>query len=323
LDKLMKFDIAVLVKKNGLLLGFIILFIIFSLSSSTFLSETNIMNVLRQQAVIGIIACSVTVLLISGKFDLSVGSILSLSAVLVVDLHEKLGPIPAILITLMIATIFGLINGVLVGVLKLNAFVITLGMATVVGAIPYIYTGGHHVQILDIENVWFGFLGRGHIGPLPTQVVIFIIFAIVTSIFLSKTVTGRRVYAIGGNAVTAKYSGIRDGKLFVYFYISTALSAAVGGILLSSRVGGAQNAYGLGYEFAVLAAVILGGSSINGGSGSIIKTVLGVLLLGFINNGLIMIGIDYWIQWIVEWIVIILAVLLDILAKRGGQKVGH
>jgi len=322
LETLKKLDVAVLVKKNGLLIGFVILFIVFSLSSSTFLSETNILNVLRQQAVVGIIACSVTVLLISGKFDLSVGSILSLSAVLVVDLHEKLGPIPAILITLAVAAFIGVTNGILVGALKLNAFVITLGMATAVGAIPFIYTGGHHVQILDIENVWFGFLGRGHIGPLPTQVVIFIVFAIITSLFLSKTVSGRRVYAIGGNAVTAKYSGIQDSKLFIYFYVFTALSAAVGGILLSSRVGGAQNAYGSGYEFEVLAAVILGGSSINGGSGSILKTVLGVLLLGFINNGLIMIGVDYWIQWIVVWAVIILAVLLDILAKKGGQKVG-
>lgn len=322
MERFKRFDIAGVAMKNGLLIGFVLLFIVFSISSNTFLSKTNIMNVLRQQAVVGIIACAVTVLLISGKFDLSVGSILSISAVLVVDLHEKLGPIPAILITFVVAAIIGVANGILVGILKLNAFVITLGMATAVGAIPYIYTGGHHVQILDIDNVWFGFLGRGHIASIPSQVVMFIVFAFVTYLFLSKTVTGRRTYVIGGNEVTAKYSGIREGKLILYFYVFTALTAAIGGILLSSRVGGAQNAYGSGYEFDVLAAVILGGSSINGGSGSIMKTVLGVLLLGFVNNGLIMIGFDYWIQWIVVWGVIILAVWLDILAKKGGQKVG-
>jgi ribose transport system permease protein len=323
LEKLKKFNFLVLVKRNGLVIAFIIFFIVFSLSSNTFLSERNVFNVLRQQAVVGIIACAVTVLLIAGKFDLSVGSILSLSAVLVVDLHEKIAPVPAILITLIVAMLIGILNGFLVGFLKLNAFVITLGMLTTVGAIPFIYTGGHHVQILGIDDVWFGFLGRGKIGPFPSQVILFIIFAIITSIFLARTVTGRRIYAIGGNEVTAKYSGIQDGKLIMCLYIFSAISAAIGGILLASRVGGAQNAYGTGYEFEVLAAVILGGSSINGGSGSIIKTVLGVLLLGFVNNGLIMIGFDYWIQWIVEWGVIILAVCLDILARKGGQRVGY
>jgi hypothetical protein len=156
LEKLKKFNFFALVKRNGLVFAFIILFIVFSLSSNTFLSERNIFNVLRQQAVIGIIACTVTVLLIAGKFDLSVGSILSLSAVLVVDLHEKIGPIPAILITLIVATLIGILNGFLVGVLKLNAFVITLGMLTTVSAIPFIYDEICEKFIEDSKNVIVG-----------------------------------------------------------------------------------------------------------------------------------------------------------------------
>ena len=307
-------------KNNGLLGCFILLFIIFSVTSDSFLTVENVMTVFRQATVTGVLACAVTLLLIAGQFDLSVGSMLSLSCVLIVKFNESMGIGPAVILTLLIAAGCGLINGFLVGILKLNSFITTLGSLSALSAISYILANGQYIRVNAQPGSFFDTLGNGYVGAVPVPVIIFAIVAVCSGIFLSLTIWGRRLYAIGGNATASKYSGIPTGKMILGCYVFTAVAAALGAIITVSRVGGAEPDFGSNYEFEVLAAIILGGSSILGGSGNIQKTVIGVLLFGFIYNGLVMWGAYYYTQWVVQWIVIIAAVIMDIYVKKSPGR---
>ncbi len=303
--------------QRGILIAFILFMVGFSVVSDRFMTADNLQAVFRQAAIIGVMALGVTLVVICGNLDLSVGSLLSLSTVLVVDLHDKIGPISAIAVTLLVALAVGAVNGLLVGVARLNSLIVTLGMLSAIQGLTLIYTGGQNVDIQNQDTTWFAIFGRGAILGVPTQILIFVVLAVVMHVVLAHTPFGRRVYASGGNPTAAVFSGIRRGRVVLATYMTSAFCTGIAAIILGSRVMGSQNNVGQGYELLVLSAVILGGTSLLGGSGSIAKTVIGVLILGFIQNGLLLLGFAYYVQWLVTWVVIILAVWLDIAAKRG------
>ena len=305
------------IAKQGILVAFILFMIAFSLASDRFMSTDNVLSVLRQSAIIGVIALGVTVVVIGGNLDLSVGSMLSFATVLVVDLHDKLGPELAIPVMVLATLCLGAINGFLIGFLRLNSLIVTLGMLSAIQGLVLIYSGGQNVDIVDQQGTWFRFFGRGSVFGIATPIVIFVVLAVIIHVVMSMTPFGRKVYAVGGNPTASVFSGIPRSRVVFVTYLISALCVAVAAIILGSRVMGSQNNVGQGYELQVLAAVILGGTSLLGGSGSIIRTVLGVLMLAFIQNGLILMGQPYYTQWLVTWAVIIVAVWLDVAAKRG------
>jgi ribose transport system permease protein len=301
---------------QGLIIAFVLLIIIFSLFSDVFFTGKNIRLVLRQVSVLGVLACGMTVVLISGNLDLSVGSIVSFSAFLMVDLHNKIGVVPAVIITLAVGVLFGCVNGFLVGFLKLNSLIITLGMMSIIQAITLLYSKGYYITIRNPNEQPFSFLGRGFIFGIPFPVIVFLIVVILIFILLAKTKYGRYIYAMGGNKKVVRFSGIREDILTYSVFIITSLTATLGGIIFASRNMAAQTSVGNGLEFEVIAAVALGGTSLLGGSGSVLKTVIGVLILGFLYNAFILFGLPYYTTQIVEWGVIILAAWIDILGKR-------
>ncbi|CCO47862.1 Ribose ABC transport system permease protein RbsC [Vibrio nigripulchritudo SOn1] len=313
-----QYSMSKLMAKHGISVAFLLSIVVFSVFSERFLSADNFMTVIRQASIIGTIALGVTIVVIGGNLDLSVGSLLSFSTVLVVDLHDKVGPFQAILFMFVFTLLIGAINGFLIGFLRLNSLIVTLGMLSAIQGIILVYSGGQNVDISNQEDTWFAFFGRGFIGPVAVPIIIFAVLAIVYELLLKRTSYGRKVFALGGNPLATTYSGIRRSKLVFTTYILSALSTGVAAVILGSRVMGSQNNVGQGYELLVLAGIILGGTSLLGGSGSIVKTVIGVLMLGFIQNGLLLMGYPYYAQWLVTWAVIILAVWLDVGSKRGS-----
>ncbi|MFC6672921.1 ABC transporter permease [Marinobacterium aestuariivivens] len=306
-----------LLARQGILVAFVLFLVVFSIFSDRFLSTDNFMTVIRQASIIGTIAIGVTIVVIGGNLDLSVGSLLSFCTVLVVDLHDKIGPTGAIGLMLVFALLIGAVNGYLIGYLKLNSLIVTLGMLSAIQGITLIYTGGQNVDIQNQEGTWFAFFGRGYLWGIAVPVIIFLGLALIAEFVLKATTYGRKVFSVGGNPAAAVFSGIRRNRMVFSTYLLSAFTTACAAIILGSRVMGSQNNVGQGYELLVLAGVILGGTSLLGGSGSITRTIIGVLILSFIQNGLLLLGYPYYAQWLVTWAVIILAVWLDIASTRG------
>ncbi|SDF94206.1 monosaccharide ABC transporter membrane protein, CUT2 family [Onishia taeanensis] len=308
---------------QGILVFFLICMFAFSLTSEQFLSQSNIMTVVRQASIIGIIAVGVTVVIIGGNLDLSVGSMLSFSTVLVVDLHDKIGPVGAILVMFALTLMLGALNGLLVGFMRLNSLIVTLAMLSAIQGLVLIYSGGQNVDIANQSDTWFGVFGQGYLLGIAVPIIIFSLLAIIVQVVMSFTGYGRRIFAIGGNPVAAVYSGIRKNWCVFSTYMISAFCVACAALVLGARVMGSQNNVGQGYELLVLAGIILGGTSLLGGAGSIWKTVIGVLILGFIQNGLLLMGYPYYTQWLVTWVIIILAVWLDLANKRKRLLTRH
>jgi len=312
-------DLKGLIAKNGIFIAFIAFMIAFGIGSDKFLTFDNLESVVRSSAMIGVMALGVTIVVISGNLDLSVGSMLSFGTVMVVDLHDKIGPGPAIMVMMACVLLLGAVNGFLIGYVRLNSLIVTLGMLSAIQGLTLIYSGGKNVDVdpSTQDITWFRIFGRGEIAGIDMPIVIFFVLALIVGFIVAFTPYGRRVYAVGGNPTAAVFSGIRRSRVVFSTYLVSSFCVGIASVILGSRVMGSQNNVGQGYELLVLASVILGGTSLLGGSGSILKTVIGVLILGFIQNGLLLLGYPYFAQWIVTWIVIILAVWLDVAAKRG------
>lgn len=303
--------------QQGILIAFLLFVLGFAFFSDRFLSGENLMTILRQASIIGTIALGVTIVVIGGNLDLSVGSLLSFATVLVVDLHDKVGPLMAIVLMFIFTLLIGASTGFLVGFLRLNSLIVTLGMLSAIQGVTLIYTGGQNVDIQNQQDTWFAFFGRGYFLGIATPIIIFLALAVILETVLRRTSYGRQIFAIGGNAMAASFSGIKRSQFVFSTYLVSAFTTGCAAIIMGSRVMGSQNNVGQGYELIVLSAVILGGTSLLGGSGSVLKTVIGVLILGCIQNGLLLMGYPYYAQWLVTWVVIILAVWLDVATKRG------
>lgn len=289
----------------------------FALANQRFIPIDNIFGVIRSSAILGVMALGVTFVVIGGNLDLSVGSMMSVSTIVVLDLHDTLGPTLAIPAMFGLTLALGAFIGFLVGYLKLNSLIVTLGMLSAIHGLTLTWSGGQNMDIADKQRTWFGLFGRGDILGVPMPMVIFGTLAFVLSLVLSKTPFGRKVYAVGGNGQAATFSGIPWASVVFFTYLISAVCVATAGLLQASRSLGSQNTVGQGYELEVLAMVILGGASLLGGSGTILKTVIGVPIFGFIENGLLLVRLEFCVQDVVIWAVILLAVWLDIAAKRG------
>ncbi|MBD1549423.1 ABC transporter permease [Roseibium aggregatum] len=312
-----KANIGGFLARQGILIAFVLFMIGFTIANDRFLGLDNITGVIRSSAILGVMALGVTFVVISGNLDLSVGSMMSFSTIVVLDLHDKLGPSLAIPAMFAMTLCLGAFIGFLVGYLKLNSLIVTLGMLSAIHGLTLIYSGGKNMDIADKEGTWFSVFGQSDIVGIPVPILMFALLAAFLGIVLAKTPFGRKVYAVGGNGVAATFSGIRRARVVFACYIMSSFCVATAGLIQASRSLGSQNTVGQGLELEVLAAVILGGASLMGGSGTIFKTVIGVLILGFIQNGLLLVGLQFYAQYIVTWIIIILAVWLDIAAKRG------
>lgn len=304
-------------RRHGLMLAFAVFMLVTAFYAPNFLSMDNVFDVIRQVSIAGTIAIGVTFVVITGRLDLSVGSMLTLLTVVMVDQHNQVGPAMAIGITLLTGAVIGALNGLLVGYLKLNALIVTLAMLSFLQGVTLFYSGGSNVNVSDSQTTWFQFFGRGEVLGIPAPVLIFLGTMLIASFFLLRTNFGRRIYAVGGNETASRFSGIQSSKVVFSAYVLSGLATALAAMIMGSRVMGAQNTIGQGYELTVLAGIILGGTSLMGGSGTIWRTVLGISMLGFVQNGLLLLGYPYYVQWLVTWVVIIFAVWVDLAAKRG------
>ena len=312
-----KTQIGGFLARQGILVAFALFIIGFTLANQRFLDPDNILGVVRSSAILGVMALGVTFVVISGNLDLSVGSMMSFSTIVVLDLHDKLGPTLAIPAMFAMTLCLGAFIGFLVGYLKLNSLIVTLGMLSAIHGLTLTYSGGQNMDIADKEGTWFSVFGQGEMIGIPVPIMLFALLASILGIGLAKTPFGRKVYAVGGNGTAATFSGIPRARVVFTCYLVSAFCVATAGLIQASRSLGSQNTVGQGLELEVLAAVILGGASLLGGSGTIFKTVIGVLILGFIQNGLLLVGLQFYVQYVVTWVIIILAVWLDVAAKRG------
>ncbi|MCK5502736.1 MAG: ABC transporter permease [Tritonibacter mobilis] len=314
---LSKEQIGRVLAKQGILIAFAVFLVAFTIANPKFLSVDNVFSVVRSSAILGVMALGVTFVVISGNLDLSVGSMMSFSTIVVLDLHDTLGPLLAIPAMFAMTMALGALIGFLVGYLRLNGLIVTLGMLSAIHGLTLTYSGGQNMDIANKEGTWFGVFGQGSALGIPVPILIFALLAALLGLVLGKTPFGRKIYAVGGNGTAATFSGIRRARTVFSCYLISSACVATAGLMQASRSLGSQNTVGQGLELEVLAAVILGGASLMGGSGTIFKTVIGVLILGFIQNGLLLLGLQFYVQFVVTWVIIILAVWLDIAAKRG------
>ncbi|PUU92782.1 MAG: ribose transport system permease protein [Halanaerobium sp.] len=294
--------------KTGI--GLLILVIVLSFMSPYFLTIPNILNIIRQVSIIAVISFGMTMVILTGGIDLSVGSMLAFSGAVTAGMmvNSGLNVFLAILIGLAAGTALGLFNGIAVAKAKLPAFIVTLAMMTVARGFTLIYTNGRPISGF---NETFRFFGAGYLGRIPIPVVIMFILLIVIYILLKKTPFGRYIYAIGGNETATKLSGINTDKIKIAVYGLNGFLAAVSGIILTSRLNSAQPMAGEGYELDAIAAVVLGGTSLSGGSGSVIGTIIGALIIAVLNNGLNLLNVSSFYQLVAKGAVILLAVFLD------------
>ncbi|MFJ8261890.1 ribose ABC transporter permease [Rummeliibacillus sp. NPDC094406] len=300
-----------LIQKLGPLLGLLLIIIIISIMSPSFLTATNIFNVLRQVSVSALIAFGMTFVILTGGIDLSVGSTLALTGAISAGmLASGMDPILAMLIGLALGAVLGAVNGVIIAKGKVAPFIATLATMTIYRGITLVYTDGKPVSGLG-DSMAFQMFGKGYFLGIPVPVITMIVAFFVLYFILRKTTFGRRVYAIGGNEEASRLSGINVDRVTIAVYSLTGMLAALSALILTSRLNSAQPTAGESYELDAIAAVVLGGTSLTGGRGWIFGTLVGVLIIGVLNNGLNLIGVSSFFQQVVKGVVILIAVLLD------------
>ncbi len=300
--------------RSGLLLALIILFAILSLTAPNFLTTRNMLNVLRQVSFVGIIACGMTLAMISGNVDLSVGSVVALTSSLLGVLYAKAGwPLwLAALACLVEATLVGLVAGLIRVRWEIPALIVTLALMISLRGVAFVLTNAFPIPITDPA---FAYWGGGYILRIPIPALIFLITAVIFWFISSRTVYGRSIYAVGGNTEAARLSGIPVSFIQASILGVTGFLAAISGILLTSRLTSAYSGVGVGWEFDAISAVLIGGTSLFGGEGSIIGTILGVLFIGLLSNGMVLLGVNPYLQDVARGAIILLAVLLSALQR--------
>lgn len=308
---------SVYLSRFGVLLVFLIMFLILSVTTKTFLTTKNLLNVVRQVSVNGIIAVGMMFVLLTGGIDLSVGSVVALSGV-VAALFARQGEYPLIVpiaLGLLVGLVVGLINAFFVVKMKIVPFIATMGMLSIARGLALVLSKGRPISDLCSS---FCFIGSGNVlGFFPLLSLIMICCFVIGGVIQRKTHLGRYIYAIGGNENAARVSGIKVDACKAAVYIFSGLFSALAGIVLAGRITTGSPASGEGYELDAIAAVVIGGTSLNGGVGSIWGTLIGVLIVGILNNGMDLLNVSSYYQQITQGAIIILAVLLDTKAKRS------
>jgi ribose transport system permease protein len=301
------------VRDYGIVLAFLALFVTLTFASPAFFSSSNLLNILDQNAAVGIMACAGTFVFIAGGFDLSVAAVFALSGVVAAKVAVSMGVAPGLLAGVLAGLAVGVVNGVATTVGRVNAFVATLATSIMVRGLAVLISGGLLITVVDAS---FRTLGTGTIGDVKYTILVWLVFALLSGFVLSRTTIGRSVYACGGNPEAARLSGVRVSLVRASTFAFSGLAAGLAGIIEASRVATGQADSGAGLELAVIAAIVIGGTSIAGGEGAIWRTVLGVLLLALIGNGFNLLSINASYQQMFQGAIILGAVGLDAWARR-------
>lgn len=300
---------------GGIIISLAVLCVVFSVMSPRFLAFNNFMNIMQQVAVIAVAAYGMTYVILLGDIDLSIGSIIAVSGMVAAQAFAMgFGFVPAVALTLAAGALMGALNGALSAKLMLPSFIVTVATMGIYRGMVSLPTNGAPAMIEN--DTWLAIGGESFLG-IPIIIWIMAVLFVVNHIILSKTIFGRQVYLTGGNREAAIYSGIRVDRIKIIVFTISGVMAAISGMLLSSRLSSAQTNAGTGYELDAIAAVVLGGTSLAGGVGTIVGTILGALIIGVINNGMNMLSVPYFYQLIVKGVVILVAVWLDVRSKSA------
>ncbi len=312
---MVKQNAQIYIKRYGIFLVMVALMLVFTFLNPVFLTSSNLINVVRQVSMIGIASIGGMYVMLIGGIDLSQGSLLSLLNILcayfmaTMDMNMWL----AILICLILSAGVGYVNGMLVTFARIPALIATLATQYVLLGIAYIICKGQ--SIFGFPDA-FRVFGQGYLGVIPVPVLVFIAFLAIGAFLLNKTFLGRSFYSIGGNAEAAQLSGIKVGRVKRIAYLLSGLFTGVASIITLSRVNSGQANSGDGFEFDCITAIVLGGVSVNGGAGRLYNVVAGVLIVGILNNGLVLIGMSNYLQMVIKGVILAVAVGIDCVQKK-------
>jgi inositol transport system permease protein len=306
----------------------IALMVTFAILEPRFLSSVNLFNVMRQISITGLVAIGMTFVILTAGIDLSVGSLLALAGLAAaivakggVESRFSVGAATEAagygwLLAMLVAMAMGLLGGWLQGTaitrLKVPPFVVTLGGLSAFRGAALLIAGGGPISGFEPDYVWWG---QGRVGPFPVPVIIFLLFAAIAHVVLTYTRFGRNVYAVGGNVEAARLAGLPVRRVLVSVYVIVGFFAGLAGFVLSARLNSSEAVAGIGYELTVIAAVVIGGTSLFGGTGSVVGTVIGSILIGVLINGLVLMNVSSYVQQIIIGVIIVLAVAFDQFAK--------
>lgn len=297
--------------KLGPLLALVVLIIFVTIMNPNFMAPANLLNLLRQVSTNALIAFGMTFVIITGGIDLSVGSTLALSSALMAGMIASgLNPVIAMGVGLLLGAFLGACNGVMITKGKMAPFIATLATMTIYRGLTLVYTDGNPITGIG-DSFIFKYMGRGYLFGIPFPVVVMLLFFGVLYVLLHKMTFGRKTFALGGNEKAAFIAGIKSDRIKIAIYSISGLMAAVSGIIITSRLNSAQPTAGNAYEMDAIASVVLGGTSLSGGRGRLVGTLIGALIIGTLNNGLNLLGVSSFYQQVVKGVVIIIAVLLD------------
>jgi len=298
-------------QKFGSFLGLALIIIVITVLNPSFIEPSNLFNVLRQVSINALIAFGMTFVILTGGIDLSVGSIFALSSSIVAgSMVSGMPTILAVFLGLSAGLVMGAINGFVITKGKVAPFIATLATMTIYRGLTLVYMDGKPITGFD-DNAGFMMFGQGYLLGIPIPVITMLITFFILYFILRKTTFGRQTYAIGGNEEASRLAGVKVTKIKVWVYSLSGLLAALAGIVLTSRLNSAQPTAGGSYELDAIAAVVLGGTSLSGGKGWIVGTLVGALIIGVLNNGLNLLGVSSFFQQVVKGAVILLAVLID------------
>jgi ribose transport system permease protein len=301
-------------------LALIILCIVLTLvRPDTFLTVRNIFNILRQSSLIAILAVGMSMIIITGGIDLSVGSLIAISAAFGTSLHRTYGlsPILVLLAILLMGTACGTINGLLVSKAGIPPFIVTLGMLSIANGGALLITNGSPISY---QPTWISVFGGGYVGPVPVSVMVMATIVLVGFVFLNNTLTGRNIYSIGNSLKAANLSGVPVDKTVTMAYSITGFFAGICGLLLIGQMNSADPSFGKGYELDVIAACVIGGISLSGGEGNVLGVVIGALLMGVLKNMFVLLAVSGYWQTIIIGSVIIGAVAIDSIRKKRASR---
>lgn len=302
-----------ILEKNGIFLVILVLCLIFAVASPVFLSAENIINIFRQVAVIGIVAVGMTFVVLTGGIDLSIGATIGVASVFTAQMMLwGYSPVFAAFCSLIVCALFGLVNGVFINELLIPPLVATLGTMTALRGVAYLVSGG--LPVFGFPDS-FSVLGQGYVGFVPIPVIVMIGVFLSGYVVLEMTPLGRYVYGVGGNEEASRLSGISVKTIKYFVYTVSGFLSGIAGIVLLSRINSGQPKAGQGYEMDVITAVVIGGVSISGGEGRLGYVVAGVLIIGILSNGMILLNINEYVQWVVKGLVLVAAVGFDRISK--------
>ena len=302
--------------ENGFVVIFIVWCVYLSFATDTFLTPQNLFTVLRQASIVSIVAIGEMLVMLMGGMDVSLAAVLGFSGVITAGLMtaSNLPTLLAAVIGIVIGGAVGLVNGVLVTKVRINAVIATLGMMNVLDGIAFIYAKGQTIYGDQMDSI--AFLSRGYLGPVPVPVILMFVCYIVFYIVLNRSVFGAHIYAIGNNEKAAWLAGIRVDRTKIISFALAGLLAGFGGVMQASRQGSATGGMGSEFLFPILTAVILGGISLSGGKGRIQNTLIAAIFLVTITNGMVLLGVSIYAQRIVSGAILIVALSLDRLRMR-------